>query len=81
MFLQNLLYGRIWGWGGCCHRWANFLEECDKIEESDFQIHFLYVGEGNSIVIKYYSQTEKKDFFSIVDVKASICFSFSATAS
>lgn len=50
----------------CCHRWANLLEKCDKIE-SDFQIHFLYVGEGDSIVIKYYSQTEKKDFLFIVD--------------
>ena len=68
MFLQNLLYGRIWWWGCCCHRWANLLEECDKIEESVFQIHFLYVGEGDSIVIKYYSQTEKKDFLFIVDV-------------
>lgn len=50
----------------CCHRWANLLEECDKIN-SNFQIHFLYVGEGDSFVIKYYSQTEKKDFLFIVD--------------
>ena len=50
----------------CCHRWANLLEKCDKIN-SNFQIHFLYVGEGDSFVIKYYSQTEKKDFLFIVD--------------
>lgn len=50
----------------CCHRWGNLLDKYDKIE-SDFQIHFLYVGEGDSIVIKYYSQTEKKDLLFIVD--------------
>ena len=50
----------------CCHRWANLLEEMEEIN-SNFQIHFLYVGEGDSFVIKYYSQTEKKDFLFIVD--------------
>lgn len=50
----------------CCHRWGNLLEECDKIN-SNFQIHFLYVGEGDSIVIKYHSQKEDKDFLFIVD--------------
>ena len=50
----------------CCHRWAKLLDKCNKIN-SNFQIHFLYVGEGDSFVIKYYSQTEKKDFLFIVD--------------
>jgi len=50
----------------CCHRWANLLEKMEEIN-SNFQIHFLYVGEGDSIVIKYHSQTEKKDFLFIVD--------------
>ena len=50
----------------CCHRWGKLLDKYDKIE-SNFQIHFLYVGEGDSFVIKYYSQTEKKDFLFIVD--------------
>ena len=50
----------------CCHRWANLLEEMEEIN-SNFQIHFLYVGEGDSFVIKYYSQTKKKDFLFIVD--------------
>ena len=50
----------------CCHRWGNLLDKCDKIN-SNFQIHFLYVGEGDSFVIKYYSQTKKKDFLFIVD--------------
>ena len=49
----------------CCHRWGDLLEECDKIE-SDFQIHFLYVGEGDSIVIKYHNQIDE-DFLFIVD--------------
>ena len=50
----------------CCHRWGNLLEKSEEIN-SNFQIHFLYVGEGDSIVIKYYSQTEKKDLLFIVD--------------
>ena len=50
----------------CCHRWGNLLDKCDKIN-SNFQIHFLYVGEGDSIVIKYHSQKEDKDFLFIVD--------------
>ena len=50
----------------CCHRWGKLLDKYDKIE-SNFQIHFLYVGEGDSFVIKYYSQTKKKDFLFIVD--------------
>ena len=50
----------------CCHRWGNLLEKREEIN-SNFQIHFLYVGEGDSIVIKYHSQTEKKDFLFIVD--------------
>ena len=50
----------------CCHRWGKLLDKYDKIE-SNFQIHFLYVGEGDSFVIKYYSKFEKKDFLFIVD--------------
>ena len=49
----------------CCHRWGNLLDKCDKIN-SNFQIHFLYVGEGDSIVIKYHNQKDE-DFLFIVD--------------
>ena len=46
----------------CCHRWANLLEKMEEIN-SNFQIHFLYVGEGDSIVIKYIVRLKKKIFF------------------